>query len=61
MDAALLTLRQSPLAHVQFKALAVLRLLVDKQGVYVWVSGVSGVEGVGGGMWEGVGWTIGEC
>jgi len=47
VDAALLTLRQSPLAHVQFKALAVLRLLVDKQGVYVWVSGVEGVEGVG--------------
>ena len=42
VDAALLTLRQSPLAHVQFKALAVLRLLVDKQGVYVWVSGVEG-------------------
>ena len=56
VDAALHTLRQSPLAHVRFKALAVLRLLVDKQGV----------EGVGGGKggkgngsrWEGAGLLV---
>ena len=40
MDAALHVLRLSALAHVQFKALGILRLLVDKQGMYCFYSGV---------------------
>ncbi len=32
VDAALDALRQSTFAHIQFKALAILRLLVDQQG-----------------------------
>ena len=37
VDAALDALRQSSMAHVQFKALGILRLLADKQGG--WITG----------------------